>query len=51
MYNDFEGFPDCSSGKEFAYNAGDPRDVGLIPGFGRCPGGGKWELTPVLFFF
>jgi len=21
-------------------NAGDERDVGLIPGLGRCPGGG-----------
>ena len=25
------------SGKEYAYNAGDP---GLIPGLGRSPGGG-----------
>ena len=25
-------------------NAGDPRDVGLIPGLGRCPGGGNGNL-------
>ena len=28
-------------GKESAYNAEDARDVGLIPGLGRSPGGGN----------
>ena len=32
------GFPDSSVGKESACNAGDP---GLIPWFGRSPGGGN----------
>ena len=27
--------------KESACNAGDSRDVGLIPGLGRSPGGGN----------
>ena len=31
------GFPGGSDGKEFACNAGD---LGLIPGWGRSPGGG-----------
>ena len=30
-------FPDSSGGKESTCNA---RDLGLIPGLGRCPGGG-----------
>ena len=33
----FLGFLGGSDGKEFACNAGD---LGLIPGLGRCPGGG-----------
>ena len=36
-----EGFPGGSEGKESACNAGDP---GLIPGSGRCAGGG--HATP-----
>ena len=28
-------------GKESAYNAGDTVDMGLIPGLGRSPGGGR----------
>ena len=28
-------------------SVGDLRDVGLIPGSGRSPGGGKWQTTPV----
>ena len=32
------GFPGSSAGKESACNAGD---LGLIPGLGRFPGGGK----------
>ena len=27
-------------------NAGDGRDVGLIPGSRRCPGGGNGNLLP-----
>ena len=33
-----EGFPGGSDGKESSYNAGD---LGLIPGWGRFPGGGR----------
>ena len=33
----YQGFPGCSDSKESACNAGD---LGLIPGFGRSPGGG-----------
>ena len=33
-------FPDCSVGKESTCNAGDTRDMGLIHGLGRSPGGG-----------
>ena len=33
-----EGFPECSVGKESAFNAGD---LGLIPGSGRSPGEGN----------
>ena len=33
----FLGFPGGSDGKESTQNAGD---LGLIPGLGRCPGGG-----------
>ena len=38
QYEDIEGFPDGSSDKESAYNAGDTGNVGLIPGLGRSPG-------------
>ena len=34
------GFPHSSVGKESAYNAGDIRDVGSVPGLRRSPGGG-----------
>ena len=34
------GFPGGTSGKESTCSAGDIRDVGLIPGSGRSPGGG-----------
>ena len=33
-------FPGGASGKEPPANAGDAKDVGLIPGWGRSPGGG-----------
>ena len=35
-----QGFPGGTSGKEPTCNAGDLRDVGLIPGLGRCSGEG-----------
>ena len=35
------GFPGGSDGKESACNAGD---LGLIPGLGRSPGGGRGSL-------
>ena len=28
-------------------NSEDVRDTGLIPGSGRCSGGGNWQLTPI----
>ena len=34
------GFPSGASIKNLPANAGDVRDVGLIPGLGRSPGGG-----------
>ena len=34
-------YTDGSAGKESACRAGDTGDVGLIPGFGRSPGGGN----------
>ena len=34
------GFPGGPESKEPACNAGDAGDVGLIPGWGRSPGGG-----------
>ena len=33
-------FPGGASGKEPAWNAGDVRDEGSIPGWGSSPGGG-----------
>ena len=33
-------FPGGAGGKKLLANAGDRRDVGLIPGSGRSPGGG-----------
>ena len=34
--------------KEFAYDAGDTGDVGLIPGWGRSPGGGHATHSSIL---
>ena len=34
------GFPSGSDSKESACNAGDTGDMGLIPGWGKSPGGG-----------
>ena len=36
-----------TSGKEPTANAGDARDRGSIPGWGRSPGGGHSNPTPV----
>ena len=39
-----QGLPWWLSGKESTCNAGDVAGaVGLIPGSGRSPGGGKWQ--------
>ena len=35
------GFPGGSAGKESTCNEGD---LGLIPGLGRCPGGGHGKI-------
>ena len=34
--------------KNMPANAGDVRDMGLIPGSGRCPGGGHGNLLQFL---
>ena len=33
--------------KNLSANAGDARDMGLVPGLARSPGVGKWQPTPV----
>ena len=38
------GFPGDSVVKNLPAKAGDTRDVGLIPGLGRYPGGGHGNL-------
>ena len=38
--------PNGSVGKEPACNSGDTGNMGLIPGSGRLPGRGKWQLAP-----
>ena len=40
------GFPGDSVVKNLPAKAGDTRDVGLIPGLGRSPGGGNGNLLP-----
>ena len=35
------GFPTTGVEKNLSASAGDVRDVGLIPGLGRYPGGGN----------
>ena len=42
------GFPGGLGGKETAYNEGDTRDRGSIPGLGRTPGGGLAKLSSIL---
>ena len=44
----FKGLPQWLSGKESACNAGVTRDVGLIPGSGRSPGGGHGRHSSIL---
>ena len=34
------GFPGGTSGEDLLANARDIRDMGSVPGSGRCPGGG-----------
>ena len=40
------GFPGGSVVKNPPANAGDPRDVGSVPGSGRSPGVGNGNLLP-----
>ena len=42
------GLSDGSVLKEPAYNAGDARDTGWIPGLGRSPAGGNGNLLSIL---
>ena len=37
----FQGFPGSAVVKNLLVNAGDTRDTGLIPEWGRCPGEGN----------
>ena len=41
MLNNFRGFPDGTVVKTLPANAGDIRDLGLIPGSGGSPGVGN----------
>ena len=43
-----KGLPRWLSGKESACKAEDTGDMGLIPGSGRCPGGGHGNLLSIL---
>ena len=36
-----------SGKKNLPANSGDSGEVGLNPGLGRSPAGGKWQPTPV----
>ena len=40
VYVDYQGFPGGTSGEEPPASAGDIRDLGSVPGWGRSPGGG-----------
>ena len=47
MFLDYTLLKLCGSvGEEPACNAGDAGDMGLIPGWGRSPGGGHSNLIP-----
>ena len=41
------GFPGGSMAQNPPANAGDARDLGLIPGSGRFPWSRKWQPAPV----
>ena len=43
-----KGFPGGASGKEPSANAGDIRDTGLIPGWGRSPDVGHGNPSSIL---
>ena len=43
------GFPGGSVVNNPSASAGDARDVGLIPGLGRCPGVGNDTPPPPVF--
>ena len=42
------GFSDGAVVKNLPTDAGDARGVSLIPGFGRCPGGGRTTSSSIL---
>ena len=42
------GFPGGSVVKNLSANAGKTRDIGLIPGLGKTPGGGHGNPLPFL---
>ena len=44
QWSTFLGVPGLTSGKQSAYQCRRLRDMGLIPGLGRCPGGGHGNL-------
>ena len=44
----FMGFPGGTSGKEPACQYRNVRDVSLIPGWGRAPGGGRGNHSSIL---
>ena len=47
-YSSRMSFPDGTVVKNLSVKAGDTRDAGLIPGFGRSPGGGNGN--PLQYF-
>ena len=47
MPHNIWGFPGGISNKESPANAGDIRDIGLIHGLERSPGGGHGKPTPI----
>ena len=49
LSNHFWGFPGYSMGRESACNAGDPGDLGSIPGWWKIPWRRPWRPTPVFF--
>ena len=47
MHLSFGGFPGARVVKNLPANAGDARNVGLIPGLGRFSCSRKWQPLPV----